>query len=47
MVEDDAGGRLVYLLTSGTRRPNKLFLDVLFPDAQGLHPLKQGFFFPG
>src|SRR5262249_43706323 len=37
MVEHDAGGRLIDVLTSGARRPNKLFLDVLFADAQGLH----------
>src|SRR5262245_24848747 len=39
MMEHDAGGGLIYLLTTGTRRPNKLFLDVLFPDTQGLHAL--------
>ena len=39
MVEHNTGGNLVDSLTTGTRRPNKVFLDVLLPNTQGLHAL--------
>jgi hypothetical protein len=37
MVEHDTGGEFVDVLTAGSRRADKLFLDVLFPHTQGVH----------
>ena len=39
MVEHNTGGDLVDFLTAGPRRANKLFVNVLLPNPQGLHAL--------
>ena len=45
MVEHNTGGNLVDFLAAGSRRTNKLFLDILLPNTQGLHVLKEEFLF--
>jgi hypothetical protein len=39
MKEHDAGGNFIDVLTARSRSANKLFLDVLLPNTQGLHTL--------
>jgi hypothetical protein len=43
MVEHNTSGNLVDFLTAGSRRANKLFLDILLSNAQGLHALYEEF----
>ena len=41
MFQPDGGGGLVDMLAPLARRADELLLQVLFPDAEGLHPLLQ------
>ncbi len=45
MVQHNTSGNFVDILTTGSRRPNKVFLDVLLLDTQGPHPLQEEFLF--
>jgi hypothetical protein len=42
MVENDAGGDLVDVLTAGPGRAHKSFVDILLPNTQRLHALYEG-----
>ena len=45
MVQYNTSGNFVDVLTTGSRRPNKVFLDVLLLDTQGPHPLQEELLF--
>lgn len=41
MLEIDAGGGLVHLLPSPSRRPDEPLLNILLMNSKGLHPLSE------